>query len=98
MEEKLEARLRQIIPPELWEGLTQCNAAGGVGPIPVPSVSDSNSYQHLFPNFVTPPSNTLAQPVTLLSPPAPNTNAASSAQHQHAAGSAQHQHTAGVAS
>jgi hypothetical protein len=42
MEEKFEAWLRQVIPPQLWEGLEAWNAAGGVGPIPVPSVSGSN--------------------------------------------------------
>jgi hypothetical protein len=41
--EKFEARLHQVIPPQLWEGLAAWNAAGGVGPIPVPSVSSSNS-------------------------------------------------------
>jgi hypothetical protein len=38
MEEKFEARLHEVIPPQLWEGLAAWNVAGGVGPIPVPSV------------------------------------------------------------
>jgi hypothetical protein len=42
---KFEARLRQVIPPQLWEGLAAWNAAGGVGPIPVPSVSSSVTTQ-----------------------------------------------------
>jgi hypothetical protein len=55
MEEKFEARLRQIIPPQLWKGLAAWNASGGVGPIPVCSVSGSNSAQHVSPNMVTRP-------------------------------------------
>jgi hypothetical protein len=90
MEEKFEARLRQVIPPQLWEGLAAWNAAGGVGPIPVPSVSGSNSVQHVSPNVVTPPSYLLADPFAGLSPlaadnntrplppPVPNTNTRSS--------------------
>jgi hypothetical protein len=85
MEEKFEARLRQAIPPQLWEGLAEWNAAGGVGPIPVPSVSGSNSAQHVSLNMVTPPSYPLADQFTGLSPlvadtnntqpaPVPNTN------------------------
>lgn len=79
MEAKMEAKLRQMFPPQLWEGLAKWNAAGGVGPIPVPSVSGSNSSQHLSPNMVTPPSNPSAQPLALVSPQpaaaAPNTDA-----------------------
>lgn len=76
MEAKMEERLRQLIPSQLWEGLAKWNAAGGVGPIPVPSVSGSNSHQHVSPNMVTPPSNPSAQPLTLVSPQpaAPNTD------------------------
>ena len=90
MEAKMEEKLRQMLPPQLWEGLAKWNAAGGVGPIPVPSVSGSNSHQHASPNMVTPPSNPLVHPLALVSPqpaaaapntdvqpaaPAPNTNA-----------------------
>jgi hypothetical protein len=74
MEEKFEARLRQVIPPQLWEGLAAWNAAGGVGPIPVPSVSSSNSAQHVSPNMVTPPSYPSADPFAGLSPLAAETN------------------------
>ena len=79
MEAKMEEKLPQMLPPQLWEGLAKWNAAGGVGPIPVPSVSGSNSHQHASPNMMNPPSNPLAHPLTLVSPqpaaPAPNTNA-----------------------
>jgi hypothetical protein len=75
MEEKFEARLRQVIPPQLWEGLAAWNAAGGVGPIPVPSVSGSNSGQHVSLNLVTPPSYPSANPFAGLSPLAADTNA-----------------------
>jgi hypothetical protein len=85
LSELLRLRLRQVIPPQLWEGLAAWNAAGGVGPIPVPSVSGSNSVQHVSPNMVTPPSYPSADPFAGLSPlaadtknvqppPVPNTN------------------------
>jgi hypothetical protein len=74
MEEKFKARLRQVIPPQLWEGLAAWNATGGVGPIPVPSVSGSNSAQHVSPNMVTPPSYPSADPFARLSPLAADTN------------------------
>jgi hypothetical protein len=74
MEEKFEARLRQVIPPQQWEGLAAWNAAGGVGPIPVPSVSGSNSAQHMSPNMVTPPSYPSVDPFAGLSPLAADTN------------------------
>jgi hypothetical protein len=91
MEEKFKARLRQVIPPQLWEGLAAWNATGGVGPILVPSVSGSNSAQHVLPNMVTLPSYPSANLFTGLSPPAA---AGVGAQHQHAAAAsaaAQHQ-------
>lgn len=80
MEAIMEEKLRAMFPPQLWEGLAKWNAAGGVGPIPVPSASGSNSQQHPSPNFVTPPSNPCAHPLpTLVSPQpaaaAPNTQA-----------------------
>jgi hypothetical protein len=85
MEEKFEARLRQVIPPQLWEGLAVWNAAGGVGPISVPSVSCSNLAQHVSLNMVTLPSYPSVDPFAGLSPlvadtnnaqptPVPNTN------------------------
>jgi hypothetical protein len=85
MEEKFKARLHQVIPPQLWEGPAAWNAAGGVGPIPVPSVSGSNSAQHVSLNVVIPPSYPSADPFAGLSPlatdnnnaqpaPVPNTN------------------------
>uniref|UniRef100_A0ACD6ASB1 Uncharacterized protein n=1 Tax=Avena sativa TaxID=4498 RepID=A0ACD6ASB1_AVESA len=43
MEAKMKEKMRSMFPPHLWEGLSKWNAAGGVGPIPVPSVSGSNS-------------------------------------------------------
>jgi hypothetical protein len=74
MEEKFEARLRQVIPPQLWEGLAAWNAAGGVGLIPVPSVFGNNSTQHVSLNMVTPPSYPSADPFAGLSPLAADTN------------------------
>jgi hypothetical protein len=74
MEEKFKARLHQVIPPQLREGLAAWNAAGGVGTIPVPSVSGSNSAQHVSPNMVTPPSYPSADPFAGLSPLAADTN------------------------
>jgi hypothetical protein len=74
MEEKFESRLCQVIPPQLWEGLAVWNAAGGVGPIPVPSVSGNNSAQHVSPNMVTPPFYPSADPFARLSPLATDTN------------------------
>jgi hypothetical protein len=74
MEEKFEARLHQVTPPQLWEGLAAWNAAGGVGPISVPSMSGSNSAQHMSPNMVTPPSYPSADPFAGLSPLAADTN------------------------
>jgi hypothetical protein len=74
MEEKFKARLRQVIPPQLWEGLAAWNAAGGVGPIRVPSVSGSNSAQHMTLNMVTPPSYPSADPFAGLSLLAADTN------------------------
>jgi hypothetical protein len=74
MEEKFEARLRQVIPPQRWEGLAVWNAAGGVGPIPVSSVSGSNSAQHVSPNMVTHPSYPSADLFAGLSQLAADTN------------------------
>jgi hypothetical protein len=74
MEEQFEARLRQVIPHQLWEGLAAWNATSGVGPIPVPSVSGSNWAQHVSPNMVTQPSYPSADPFAGLSPPAADTN------------------------
>jgi hypothetical protein len=74
MEVKFEARLLQVIPPKLWEGLAAWNAAGGVGPIPVLSVSGNNSAQHVSPNMVTPPSYPSVDPFMGLSPLAADTN------------------------
>jgi hypothetical protein len=74
MEEKFKARLRQVIPPRLWEGLAAWNAAGGVGPIPVPSLFGNNSAQHVSPNMVTPPSYPSTDPFAGLSPLAAETN------------------------
>jgi hypothetical protein len=52
--EKVQQKLREIIPDELWEGLAAWNAAGRRGPLVVPSISDSNSIQHVSPDVVTP--------------------------------------------
>jgi hypothetical protein len=53
VDEKLQEKLRQIIPPSLMEGLAAWNAAGQQGLIYVPSVSGSNSSHQVSP-LVTP--------------------------------------------
>jgi hypothetical protein len=50
----VQQKLREIIPDELWEGLAAWNAAGLRGPLVVPSISGSNSIQHVSPDVVTP--------------------------------------------
>jgi hypothetical protein len=52
--EQVQQKLRKIIPDELWEGLAAWNAAGRRGPLVVPSISGSNSIQHVLPDVVTP--------------------------------------------
>jgi hypothetical protein len=51
---QVQQKLREIIPDELWEGLDARNAAGRRGPLVVPSISSSNSIQHVSPDVVTP--------------------------------------------
>jgi hypothetical protein len=51
---QVQQKLRQIIPDELWEGLAAWNAASRRGPLVVPSISGSNSIQHVSPDVVTP--------------------------------------------
>ena len=50
----VDARIRQIMPPGLAEGIAAWNAAGQKGPIHVPSIGGSNSSINL-PDAVTPP-------------------------------------------
>ena len=52
----VDARVRQLIPPGLMEGLAAWNAAGQKGPIPVPSFTGSNSSlnKQVSPELVTP--------------------------------------------
>jgi hypothetical protein len=76
--EQVQQKLREIIPDELWEGLSAWNAAGRRGPLVVPRISGSNSIQHVSPDVVTPDTaNIEAQPVADPVPPptAANTNA-----------------------
>jgi hypothetical protein len=49
VDEKLQEKLRHIIPPSLMEGLAAWNAAGQQGPIYVPSISGSNSSHQVSP-------------------------------------------------
>ena len=74
----LQQKIREIIPDELWEGLAAWNAAGRRGPLVVPSISGSNSIQHVSPNVVTPETAKVeAQPAAAHVPPpaGANTNA-----------------------
>jgi hypothetical protein len=74
----VQQKLCEIILDELWEGLAAWNAAGRRGPLVVPSISGSNSIQHVSPDVVTPDTgNVEAQPVAALVPPpaAANMNA-----------------------
>jgi hypothetical protein len=52
--QQVQQKLRKIIPDELWEGLAAWNAAGRRGALVVPSISGSNSIQHVSPDVVTP--------------------------------------------
>jgi hypothetical protein len=52
--EQVQQKLREIIPDELWEGLAAWNTAGRRGALVVPSISGSNSIQHVSPDVVTP--------------------------------------------
>jgi hypothetical protein len=61
--EQVQQKLREIIPDELWDGLAAWNVAGRRGPLVVPSISGSNSIQHVSPDVVTPDTaNVEAQP------------------------------------
>jgi hypothetical protein len=77
--QQVQQKLREIIPDELWEGLGAWNAAGRRGALVVPSISGSNSIQHVSPNVVTPYTANIedAQPAAASVPPpaAANTNA-----------------------
>jgi hypothetical protein len=71
---QVQQKLREIIPNELWEGLAAWNAAGQRGPLVVPSISSSNSIQHVSPDVVTPDTSNIeaqpaAAPVPLPLPP-----------------------------
>jgi hypothetical protein len=76
--EQVQQNLREIIPDELWERLAAWNVAGRRGPLVVPSISSSNSIQHVSPDVVTPDTANIeeAQPAAALVPPpaAANTN------------------------
>jgi hypothetical protein len=52
--EQVQQKLREIISDELWEGFAAWNAAGRRRPLVVPSISGSNSIQHVSPDVVTP--------------------------------------------
>jgi hypothetical protein len=70
--EQVQQKLHEIIPDELWEGLAAWNAVGRRGLLVVPSISGSNSIQHVSPDVVTPnTANIEAQPsATPVPPPA----------------------------
>jgi hypothetical protein len=52
--EQVQQKLREIILDDLWEGLAAWNAAGRQVALVVPSISGSNSIQHMSPDVVTP--------------------------------------------
>ena len=85
VEDRLAVKVCEIVPA-LLAGLDAWNAAGRQGPVPLPSMTGSNSTNKLPPVFlptnlpsnatgqpiltVTPPANTAPQPVALVTPPA----------------------------
>jgi hypothetical protein len=71
--EQVQQKLCEIIPDELWEGLAAWNAAGRRGALVVPSISGSNSIQHVSPDMVTPDTANVeeAQPLRCPLPPPP---------------------------
>jgi hypothetical protein len=76
--QQVQQKIREISPDELWEGLAAWNAVGRRGPLVVPSISGSNSIQHVSPDVVTPDTaNVKAQPAAAPVPPpaGANTNA-----------------------
>jgi hypothetical protein len=77
--QQVQQKIREIIPDELWEGLAAWNAAGRRGALVVPSISGSNSIQHMSPDVVTPDTANVeeAQPAAAPVPPpaVANTNA-----------------------
>jgi hypothetical protein len=73
--EQVQQKLREIIPDELWEGLAAWNAACRRGTLVVPSISGSNSIQHVSPDMVTPDTaNVEAQPAAAPVPPPTSAN------------------------
>ena len=82
MDKLVEEKLRSMIPPEFFEGLTAWNAGGRQGPIHLPSLSGSNSGINVTVSLdlVTPPAvNVGTQPLVLVTPtppPAKDTNKA----------------------
>jgi hypothetical protein len=77
--QQVQQKIREIIPDELWEWLATWNAAGRRGALVVPSISGSNSIQHMSPDVVTPDTANIeeAQPAAAPVPPptVANTNA-----------------------
>lgn len=78
VEERVDERIRALIPPGLMEGLAAWNAGGRQGPIHVPSFTGSNSSMNQnvsSPDLVTPPPNAATQPplqlVVAPTPPLP---------------------------
>jgi hypothetical protein len=73
--QQVQQKIREIIPDEMWEGLAAWYAAGRRGPLVVPSISGSNSTQHVSPDVVTPDTaNIEAQPAAALVPPPAGAN------------------------
>ena len=73
--EQVQQKIREIIPDEIWEGLAAWNAAGRRGPLVSPSISGSNSIQHVSPNVVTPETTNIeAQPAAAHVPPPAGAN------------------------
>jgi hypothetical protein len=73
--EQVQLKIREVILDELWEGLAAWNAAGRRGPLVVPSISGSNSIQHVSPDMVTPETAIVqAQSTAALVPPPAGAN------------------------
>ena len=53
--EKLDEKLRNLLPPGLMEGLAAWQAGGQEGPIHVPSFAGSTSSNNVSPVLPTPP-------------------------------------------
>jgi hypothetical protein len=68
--EKVDEKLRSLLPAGLMEGLAAWHAGGQQGPIHVPSFAGSTSSNNVSPVLVTPPVPPVVSPV-MVTPPVP---------------------------